>query len=73
MKKLSCISHRHPGRGGRGMKKIIGCILLVSVFTFLIGTTCVVFGFKTGMGLWGIGFGIALIICLAIFLIEEGE
>ena len=55
------------------MKKTIGFILLALMLALLIGITCCVFGWKMGMTVWGIGFALALIIVIAIFLIEEGE
>lgn len=55
------------------MKKIVGIVLLIAVFAVLIGVTCAVYGWKYGLAAWGIAFVIALIICIAMFLIEEGE
>lgn len=55
------------------MKRTIGFILLALIFAFLIGMTCYVCGWKMGMTVWGIGFALALIIVIAMCLIEEGE
>lgn len=55
------------------MKKIVGIVLLIAVFAVLIGVTCAVFGWKHGLATWGIAFVMALIICIAMFLIEEGD
>lgn len=55
------------------MKRTIGFILLALIFAFLIGITCYVCGWKIGMTIWGIGFVLALIIVIAMYLIEEGE
>lgn len=55
------------------MKSTIGFILLALVLALLIGVTCYVFGWKLGLGVWGIGFALALIIVIAMYLIEEGE
>lgn len=55
------------------MKKTVGVVLLIAVFAALIGVTCDVCGWKYGLAIWGIAFVIALIICIAVFLIEEGE
>ena len=55
------------------MKRIIGFILLALIFIFLIGITCYIYGWKTGLALWGIAFALALIIIIAMYLIEEGE
>ena len=55
------------------MKKIIGGTILAMVFALLIGTTCVVCGWKTGLIIWAIAFVISLVLVFAIFLIEEGE
>lgn len=55
------------------MKKTIGFILLALIFALLIGTSCYVFGWKMGIIIWGIGFAVALIIVIAIYLIEDGE
>jgi hypothetical protein len=55
------------------MKSTIGFILLALILALLIGVTCYVCGWKLGMGMWGIGFALALIIAIAIYLIEEGE
>lgn len=55
------------------MKSTIGFILLALVLALLIGDTCYVFGWKLGLGVWGIGFALALIIVIAMCLIEEGE
>lgn len=55
------------------MKRIIGGIILAMVFVFLIGTTCVVFGWKTGLITWAIAFAVSFVIVFAMFLIEEGE
>lgn len=54
------------------MKKTVGVVLLIAVFAVLIGVTCAVCGWKYGLAIWGIAFAISLIICIAIFLIEEG-
>ena len=55
------------------MKKIVGVVLLIAVFAVLICVTCAAYGWKCGLAIWGTAFGIALIICIAIFLIEESE
>ncbi len=55
------------------MKKIFGFGILAVVFAFLIGTTCAAWGWKVGLTIWGIAIAGALIICLAMFLIMEGE
>lgn len=52
------------------MKRIIGCIILVMVFVLLIGMTCIVCGWKTGLAIWAIGFTLACVIVLAMALIE---
>lgn len=54
------------------MKKIIGITILVFILVFLIVTTCLMCGdWKTGLICWGIGFAVAMVICFAIFLIED--
>ena len=55
------------------MKRTIGFILLALVLALLIGITCYICGWKMGMTIWGIGFIFALIIVIAICLIEEDE
>ncbi len=55
------------------MKRTIGFILLALIFALLIGVTCYICGWKMGMTIWGIAFALALIIVIAIYLIEEGE
>jgi hypothetical protein len=55
------------------MKRTIGFILLAFILVLLIGITCYVCGWKFGMTVWGISFGLALIIVIAMYLIEEGE
>lgn len=55
------------------MKKVIGWILLTFIFASAVFMTCSVSGFKEGLIIWGAGFGIALIITFAIFLIENGD
>ena len=55
------------------MKRTIGFILLALIFTLLIGITCYICGWKIGMTIWGIDFALALIIVIAMHLIEEGE
>ena len=55
------------------MKRTIGVILLALVFALLIGVTCYIYGWKTGIILWGIAFALALIIVIAMYLIENGE
>ena len=55
------------------MKRTIGFILLALIFALLIGTTCYVCSWKIGMTIWGIAFALALIIVIAMYLIEEGE
>lgn len=63
------------------MKKRIGIILLALIFfillalilSLLIWVTCIIFDWKIGMPVWGIGFAFALIIVTAMYLIEEGE
>ena len=55
------------------MKKTIGIILLIAVYVALIGVTCAVYGWKCGLAIWATGFVIALIICIAMFLIEDDE
>lgn len=54
------------------MKRIIGIIILVLVFALLIGVSCAVYGFKTALITWAISLLLAVIILIAIFLIEEG-
>jgi hypothetical protein len=55
------------------MKRTIGFILLALVLALLIGVTCYVCGWKLGLRVWGIGFALALIVDIAMFLIEDGE
>lgn len=55
------------------MKSTIGFILLALVLALLIGETCYVCGWKLGLKVWGIGFILALIIAIAMCLIEEGK
>jgi hypothetical protein len=55
------------------MKRTIGFILLALIFALLIGVTCYICGWKTGITLWGIAFALASMIVIAIYLIEEGE
>ena len=55
------------------MKRIIGFILLALIFALLIGVTCYICGWKIGMTIWGISCVLALIIVIAIYLIEDGE
>lgn len=55
------------------MKRIIGFILLALILALLIGITCCLCGWKLGLRMWGIGFALALIVAIAMFLIEEGE
>ena len=55
------------------MKRIIGFILLALILALLIGITCYICGWKTGMTIWGISFALALIIVTAMYLIDEGE
>ncbi len=55
------------------MKRTIGFILLALILALLIGITCYICGWKIGITVWGIGFGFALIIAIAICLIEEDE
>ena len=55
------------------MKRIIGGIILAMVFALLIGTTCLAFGWKSGLIIWAIAFAVSLVIVFAMFLIEEGE
>lgn len=54
------------------MKKIIGIIILVLMFAILIGASCVAYGVKTALITWALGFLFAIIIIVAIFLIQEG-
>lgn len=61
------------------MKRTIGFILLALILALLIVITCYVCGWKIGMTIWGIGmtiwgigFALALIIVIAMYLIEEG-
>ena len=54
------------------MRRIIGFILLALVFALLIGITCYIYGWKMGIIMWGIAFAFALIIVIAICLIEWG-
>ena len=55
------------------MKRTIGFILLAFILTLLIGITCYICGWKTGLTIWGIAFALALIIAIAMCLIEESE
>ena len=55
------------------MKRTIVVILLALIFALLIGVTCYICGWKTGITLWGIAFVLALITVIAIYLIEDGE
>ena len=55
------------------MKRTIGFIFLALIFALLIGVTCYICGWKIGITLWGIAFVLALIIVIAICLIEKGE
>jgi len=55
------------------MKRIIGFILLALIFALLIGVTCYICGWKVGMTLWGISFALAVIIVIAMYLIDEDE
>lgn len=52
------------------MKKIIGIIILVLIFAFLIGVTCTVYGVKTALITWALSLFFAFIINVAIFLIQ---
>ena len=54
------------------MKRIIGIIILVLVFALLIGVSCEVYGFKTALITWALSFLLALVVIVAIFLIQEG-
>lgn len=54
------------------MKRIIGIIILVLVFAILIGASCTVYGVKTALITWALGFLISLVVVVAIFLIQEG-
>lgn len=54
------------------MKRIIGIIILVLVFAFLIGMSCVAYGVKTALIIWALGLFVSLVITVAIFLIQEG-
>ena len=54
------------------MKRIIGIIILVLVFALLIGASCVAYGLKEALITWAIGLLLAIIIVIAIFLIQEG-
>lgn len=54
------------------MKRIIGIIILVLVFALLIGASCVAYGVKTALITWALGFLFAIIIIVAIFLIQGG-
>ena len=54
------------------MRRIIGIIILVLVFALLIGVSCVAYGVKTALITWALGFLFAIIIIVAIFLIQEG-
>ncbi len=47
------------------MKRIIGIIILVLVFALLIRMSCVAYGVT-----WALGFLFAIIILVAIFLIQ---
>ena len=58
--------------GEKLMKKIIGVTILISILICLVAMTCLVTGWKDGLICWGIGFAVAMIICFAIFLIEDG-
>lgn len=55
------------------MKKIIGGIILAMVFAFLIGATCVAFGWKMGLIAWAIALILTIIIVIAMYLITEVE
>lgn len=55
------------------MKKVIGWLILICFFASAIFMTCSVSGFKEGLIIWGVGFGLALILTFAIFLIENGD
>ena len=46
---------------------------MVFVLALLIGATCYVCGWKIGITLWGIGLVLALMIVIAMHLIDEGE
>lgn len=54
------------------MKRIVGIIILVFVFALLIGASCAVYGFKTALITWVLSVLLALVIIVAIFLIQEG-
>lgn len=54
------------------MKRIIGIIILVLVFALLIGATCAVYGLKTALITWALSLLLALVVIVAIFLIQEG-
>lgn len=54
------------------MKRIIGIIILVLVFALLIGVSCEVYGLKTALITWALSFLLALVVIVAIFLIQEG-
>jgi len=54
------------------MRRIIGAIILALVFSFLIGASCVAYGLKEALITWAISLLLAIIILIAIFLIEEG-
>lgn len=53
------------------MKKIIGIIMLVFAYVFLIGASCVAYGVKTALIIWALGFLFAIIIAVAILFITE--
>ena len=55
------------------MKRTIGFILLALILALLIGITCYICGWKTGMTVWGISFVLELIFVIAMYLIEEGK
>ena len=52
-------------------KRTIGIIILALIFIILIVETCIVLGWKTGLGIWIIGFVISAILLFAISLIES--
>lgn len=54
------------------MKRIIGIIILVFVFALLIGVSCAVYGFKTALITWALSLLLALVVIVAIFLIQVG-
>ena len=51
------------------MKRIIGGIILAVVFAFLVGVTCVAYGWRAGLVAWVGGSAIAFLLFFALLLI----